>query len=105
MAFIGPLPTTGPWSAFGLGRGQFFAVLFGAIILFVLIGGPVWRHVHDPHFGRLAWSYAVIPPAIAVLQAHNGSFGWGRLLGATVTIGVLKLVVTAVVLAMCGMAG
>ena len=24
MAFIGPLPTTGPWSAVGLSRGQFF---------------------------------------------------------------------------------
>ena len=105
VAFIGPLPATGPWSAFGLGRGQFFAVLLGAIALFVLIGGPVWRHVHDPHFARLAWSYAVIPPAIAAAQLRNGSFGWGRLFGATVTIGVLKLVVTAVVLAVCGMAG
>ena len=105
MAFIGPLPTTGPWSAFGLSRGQFVAILLGAIALFVMIDGPVWWHVHDQHFARLVWSYAVIPPAIAAAQVRNGAFGWGRLLGATVTIGVLKLVATAVVLAVCGMTG
>jgi hypothetical protein len=105
MAFIGSLPTTGPWTAFGLRRGQFFAVLAAAVVLFVWIGGPVWRHVHDQHLGRLFWSYAVIPAAVAAAQIRNGTFAWGRLLGATVTIAVLKLVVTAIVLAMCSMAG
>lgn len=105
MALIGPLPTIGPWTAFGLGRGQFVAVLLVAVALFVWIDGPVWRHVHDQHLARLLWSYAVIPPAVAAAQTRNGTFGWGRLLGATVTIGVLKLVVTALVLAACGMVG
>jgi hypothetical protein len=105
VAFIGPLPVTGPWTAFGLGRGQFFLVLLVAIALFVWLDGPVWRHLHDQHLRRLLVSYVVIPPAVAAAQVRNGTFGWGRLLGATVTLAVIKLVVTAVVLAVCGMVG
>ena len=104
MGFIGPLPATGPWTAFGLGRGQFLAILLLAVALFVWIGGPVWRHTHDPHLARLLGSYAVIPPAVAAAQLRNRTFGWGRLLGATVTIGVLKLVMTALVLVASEMA-
>ena len=103
MAFIGPLPTSGPWTAFGLDRGQFFLVLLVAIALFVWIDGPVWGHLHDDHLRRLLVSYAVIPPAVAAAQARNGTFGWGRLFGASVTLAVIKLVVTAVLLAVCGM--
>jgi hypothetical protein len=102
VAFIGPLPVTGPWTAFGLGRGQFLLILLTAIALFVWIDGPVWRHLHDEHLERLLVSYAVIPPAVAAAQGRNGTFGWGRLFGATVMLGVIKLVVTAVALAVCG---
>lgn len=105
MAFIGPLPTTGPWTAFGLGRTQFLLIFALSVALFVFLDGPVWRHVHDRHLARLAWSYAAIPAVVAVAQAANRTFTWGRLLGATVTVGVLKLVVTAVLLAMLGMVG
>jgi hypothetical protein len=102
---VGPLPATGPWTAVGLARGQFFAVLLTSLALFVWVDGPVWRHVRDTHFARIMVSYAVIPLGVAVALAWNRALGWRRLLGGTLVIGVTKLVVTAVLLAVLGMAG
>ena len=105
VPFIESFPSTGPWTAFGLSRAQFFLILTVAVALFVWIDGPVWRHAHERHFARLFWSYAVIPAGVALSQTANRAFGWGRLFAATVTLGVIKLVLTAVLLAMIGMAG
>ena len=58
---IGALPARGVWNAVGLGRGQFLAILALSVAGFVLIGGPVWRHVHDPHFVRIVASYRRSP--------------------------------------------
>jgi hypothetical protein len=88
---------TGPWTAFGIRRAEFFGILLVSIAAFVWLDGQ--------HLRRLVVSYAVIPPALAAAQLRNRTFGWGRLFGATVTLAVIKLVVTAVLLAVFRMAG
>jgi hypothetical protein len=93
--FLGALPDRGPWSAVGLRRGQFLAILAVAVTVFVFLGGPVWAHVHDRHFARLAVSYGVIPPLAAVALRRNGALAPASLLGATLVIALVKLVVTA----------
>jgi hypothetical protein len=93
--FFGGLPQRGPWSAVGLGRGQFLGILGLSIALFVLVGGPVWAHVHEGHFTRIGVSYGVIPLAVAVALHRNGAARPGLVFGATVVIALVKLVVTA----------
>lgn len=95
---FGPLPRRGPWTAVGLDRGQFLAILAASVALFVWIGGPVWSHLRTSHLDRIAWSYAAIPPMVAGALAWNGRFGWLRLLEGSALIALVKLVLTAVVL-------
>lgn len=92
---IGALPAHGVWNAVGLRRGQFLAILALSIAGFVLIGGPVWRHVHDRHLVRIVASYLAIPPLVAAALVWNAAFSWRHLAGATVVIALAKLLVTA----------
>jgi len=96
--FFGGLPERGPWTAVGLTRAQFLAILGLSIALFVFVGGPVWSHVHDRHLARIAVSYGVIPIAVATALHRNGDARPGLVLGASAIIAVVKLVVTAALL-------
>jgi hypothetical protein len=93
---VGPLPVRGPWTAVGLSRGQFLAILAVAIAAFVLIGGPVWRDVHGDHFARIALSYAVIVPLVGLALRRQRPFPVGQAVAAIATIALVKLVATAV---------
>jgi hypothetical protein len=94
-AFIGGLPEHGIWTAVGLRRGQFFAVLGLSLAVFAFLGGPVWTHVRDAHFLRIAVSYAVIPPAVYVAMRRSGRPGLVAVGLASAVLMFVKLVVTA----------
>jgi hypothetical protein len=95
VSLFGPLPTRGPWTALGLTRGQFVTILGLSVGLFLVVGGPVWRHLRDAHFWRLALSYAVIPPAVAWALRRNGSSHALRIVVASGVLALLKLLITA----------
>ncbi len=101
---FGPLPVAGPWTPLGLSRRQFLATLGLSILLFVLVGGPLWRHVRDGHFWRLGLSYAVIPPLVAWALHRNGTLSPWRVLVASGVIALLKLVLTAGLLMLVALA-
>ena len=96
--FVGALPEHGPWTAVGLTRRQFGAILAVSIALFVFVGGPVWRHVHEGHLPRVAVSYAVIPAAVAVVLHRTGELRPARLVAASAVLALVKLVITAALL-------
>ena len=102
---IGPFPTRGPWTAVGLPRGQFLAILAIALAGFVLIGGPVWRDPHGDHFTRIALSYAVIVPLVLLAFRRRRPFPVGLVIAAIATLSLVKLVMTAVLLALVALAG
>ena len=101
--FFGPLPTRGMWTAVGLTRAQFLLILAVSIALFLFLGGPIWRHTHESHFWRIGWSYlAILPMAWASLY-HNGKARIGTIAAASVVVGLVKLVLTAVILVAIGL--
>jgi hypothetical protein len=102
--FIGPLPTRGPWTAVGLPRGSFLAILVLSVAAFALIGGPVWRDVHGDHFARIALSYALIVPLVGIAFRRVRPFPLGTAFAAVVLIALVKLVVTAALLALLAIA-
>jgi hypothetical protein len=104
-AFFGGLPVRGIWTALGLGRGQFFAILALSVGLFVAVGGPVWMHSHASHLLRIGISYGVIPPAVALALWRNRRLRVGLLLGASAVLALIKLVLTALLLMAIGIAG
>ena len=95
---VGPLPVRGPWTAVGLSRTQFLAILAVATAGFLLIGGPVWRDVHGDHFERIALSYALIVPLVGIALRNRRPFPFGLAVAAIATIALVKLVATAVLL-------
>lgn len=95
---FGPLPTRGIWTAVGLSRGQFLAILTLSVACFAFIGGAVWVHPRGDHFLRIGLSYAVIVPAVAFAMRHERPFPLGRALVAIALIALIKLVVTALLL-------
>lgn len=103
-ALFGPLPTRGIWTALSLTRGQFFLILGGSIALFVAVDGPLWAHLHDSHFRRIAVSYAVIPPAVAVALYQNRQARGLLILTSSAVIALIKLVATAALLVVIGLA-
>lgn len=105
MPFIESLPTTGPWNAVGLGRGQFLLILAVSVALFVGIDGPVWRHLSDEHLRRLVVSYAAIPLAVTGALVGNRTFTMRNAAGATLVLAAVKLLMTAMLLAVLGMVG
>jgi hypothetical protein len=95
---VGPLPVRGPWTAVGLSRGQFLAILTVAILAFAFIGGPVWRDVRGDHFARIVLSYAAIVPLVGLALRDRRPFPLGQAVAAVATIALVKLVATAVLL-------
>jgi hypothetical protein len=103
--FLGGLPTDGIWTGVGLGRTQFFAILALSLVLFVFVGGPVWRHVHDAHFMRITVSYGAIPCAVALALVRNRRLELSTWLGASAVLALVKLVLTAGLLVVLAIAG
>jgi hypothetical protein len=103
--FFGALPERGPWTAVGLTRGQFAAILGLSVGLFVFVGGPVWMHVRDHHFARIVVSYGAIVPATAAALQRNGRARWPLVVGASAVVAAVKLVVTAALLVALAIAG
>ena len=103
-ALVGPLPVTGPWTTVGLSRAQFFGILTLSVVVFVLLDGPVWNHLRGSHFTRIAVSYTLIVPAVGLALRHDRPFPFGRALAASALIALVKLVVTAVLLALIAIA-
>lgn len=93
--FIGGLPETGIWTAVGLTRAQFFAILGISVALFLLVGGPVWLHVREAHFTRIVVSYAVIPIAVTAVFARHGVPRVWQVVAASGVLAAVKLVLTA----------
>lgn len=99
-----PLPTRGVWSAVGLTRGQFFSILAVSIVMFLFLDGQLWLHTHDSHLRRIVWSYLVILPLVCAALYRNGESRIGTIVAASVVVGLVKLVVTAVILVAIGLA-
>jgi hypothetical protein len=83
------------WTAVGLTRAQFATILALSIGLFLVVGGPVWRHLREPHLTRIGVGYGVIPAAVAVALYRNHGLRPLPLLGGSVVIALVKLVATA----------
>jgi len=92
--FFGGLPGTGVWTAVGLSRAQFLAILGISIAAFCFVDGPFWS-VGGSHLRRLTVSYAAIPLMILVVQARHRRLDIASLAAGSVVIGLIKLVVTA----------
>lgn len=101
---FGPLPTRGIWTALALTRGQFFLIIGLSVALFVFVDGPLWLHLHRSHFLRITVSYAVIPPAVAGALLRNRQFRLRTIVVGTAVLSLIKLVVTAVLLVVIGVA-
>ncbi len=101
---FGPLPTHGIWTALELTRSQFVLILMLSVGLFLLIRGPLWLHAHESHFWRINLSYAIIPVAVAVALYRNGKARPASIIVASVVIALVKLVITAVLLVVIGVA-
>jgi len=102
--FLGPLPRTGPWTPLGMSRAWFLGILAASVVGFLLIDGPVWLHLHDGHFRRIAFSYAMIPAGVLLAFGRRWRRRMGQMLAATAVIALAKLVLTAGVLAVIQMA-
>ena len=103
--FLAPLPTTGVWTSLGLGRGQFLSIIAASCLLFLLWGGPLWQHLGERDFPRLATSYALIPLLVFAAQRWNGPVRWSLFAAASGVIAVLKLLLTAALDLVIGLAG
>ncbi len=101
---FGPLPTRGIWTALALTRGQFVVILAASVALFAFIDGPLWLHVHSSHFMRIALSYMAIPIAVTGALLRNRKFRLLTVVVATAVLSLIKLVVTALLLVVIGMA-
>ena len=103
-ALFGPLPARGIWTALDLTRGQFLLILALSVVLFLFIGGPLWAHARDSHFWRIGLTYAIIPLAVGAALYRNGKARPMLILVATVVISLIKLVLTAALLVVIGVA-
>jgi len=101
---FGPLPTHGVWTALELTRGQFFLILTLSVGLFLFIPGPLWLHARESHFWRINLSYVLIPIAVAAALYRNGKARLAPIIVASAVIALVKLVMTAVLLVMIGVA-
>ena len=103
-ALFSPLPTHGIWSAADLTRGQFSLILVLSVLLFVFVGGPIWLHARESHFWRINISYAAIVPAVALALWQNRKLQLAQWIVGTALISIAKLVITAVILVVVGVA-
>lgn len=99
-----PLPVRGPWTPLHLTRGQFLAILTVACLVYAFLGGPLWHHLGEGDFARIVVSYAVIPLGIAAALARNGALRFGLWLGASAVLAALKLILTATLALVLGIA-
>jgi len=104
-ALFAPLPEHGPWTPLHLTRGQFLAIVTGACLVYAFTGGPLWTHLGESDFVRIAVSYAVIPLAVAAALWWNGALRFSLWLAASAVIAALKLVITALLALVLGIAG
>jgi hypothetical protein len=102
--FLGPLPRTGPWTRLGMSRAWFLGILAISVVGFLLIDGPVWHHLHDSHLRRIVASYAIIPVGVLAAFARGWRGRLGQMVAATAVLALVKLVLTAAVLAVIQMA-
>lgn len=93
--FFEPFPTQGFWTVLGLTRGQLLGILMLACAVYVFLGGPLWSHLGEDDFRRIAVSYGVIPPAVALALFRNQRLRLALLLGGTAVLAALKLLMTA----------
>lgn len=103
-ALFGPLPTRGIWTALRLTRNQFLFILSLSVVLFLFVDGPLWAHLHDTHFGRIVINYGVIPLAVTAALILNGKAQVLRIVVASAVIAGIKLVATAALLVLVGIA-
>jgi hypothetical protein len=96
-SFFGSFPKRGVWTALGLTRIEFFVVLAVSVALFSLVDGPIWAHPGGNHFRRIAMSYLSIPLLLVANQLIRKKFDLTALLGGSIVIGVIKLVLTALI--------
>lgn len=96
--FFGSLPTHGVWTAVGLSRSQFLLVISVSVLAFLFLGGPLWQHLDTNHFHRIVLSYLAIPVLILAIQLARRQLNLSTLLGGTIVIGVIKLLLTAVIM-------
>lgn len=85
-------------------RGWFLGILVASVVAFLLIDGPAWRPAHAGHFRRIVLSYAVIPLGVAAAFGHAWRGRVGQMLVATAVLALVKLVLTAGLLAVFEMA-
>lgn len=102
--FFAPLPARGPWTPLRLTRGQFLAILAAACLVYAFLGGPLWRHLGEGDFARIVVSYAVIPLGVAAALARNRELRLGLWLGASAVLAALKLILTATLALVLGIA-
>lgn len=91
-----------PNSSGALGTGlsaPVLAALFGiSVLAFLLWDGPLWlAPVDRTHTGRLALSYGIVMPGVALAQALARSFSWSRWISAVGVVWGAKMLVTALV--------
>jgi hypothetical protein len=102
--FFSPLPSHGPWTGLGLTRAQFLGIVLGATLLYLFAGGPLWVRLGENDFARIAVSYAVIPVAVAAALWRNRKLSLTGWLVATAVIAILKLLLTAGLALLLGVA-
>jgi hypothetical protein len=96
-SFFGSFPRRGVWTALGLTRMEFFVILLVSVALFSIVDGPIWQHPAGNHFRRITTSYLAIPLLILANQLTRKKFDLATLLGGSIVIGVIKLVLTALI--------
>jgi hypothetical protein len=95
--FFGSFPTRGVWTALGLSRAQFLLIIAVSVVAFLFVDGPLWRQLEGNHFRRIVLSYLTIPAMIVAIQLLHREFSLSTLLGGTIVIGVIKLLLTALI--------
>ena len=101
---FGPLPTRGIWTSLDLTRGQFLFIIALSIGLFLFIDGPLWMHAHESHFWRIVLSYLAIPIAVTAALYRNHKARLVTVVVASIVVGLVKLVLTALILVAIGLA-
>lgn len=105
VPLFAPFPVEGPWTKVGITRAQFLAIVAASTGLFLLVDGPLWRHVHGAHLTRIAVSYLAIPVLVVVAASRNGTVNPRLVAAATLLIAGVKLVITAALLLAFAIAG
>lgn len=94
--WFAPFPKKGVWTALGLTRSAFFAILTGSVLVYVFWGGPLWNHLGEDDFVRIVISYSLIPVAVAGALAANRTMTLANFVAGSAVLCTMKLVVTAV---------